>query len=159
MLERITSSVMGRNFSILISGVIFLLITPLIIQFIWTSMTYENVEDFNTLVQEETDIALILVAIGSFFLGRRLLYDWVSKRITADISYSDLLLEDGEIVGSYLILLSILMEVFNLIIFYINKIWDIGVILEMLVNLPLDLFAAFLLGRLFLLFAFPKVNS
>lgn len=98
MLERITSSVMGRNFSILISGVIFLLITPLIIQFIWTSMTYENVEDFNTLVQEETDIALILVAIGSFFLGRRLLYDWVSKRITADISYSDLLLEDGEIV-------------------------------------------------------------
>lgn len=51
------------------------------------------------------------------------------------------------------------MEVFNLIIFYINKIWDIGVILEMLVNLPLDLFAAFLLGRLFLLFAFPKVNS
>ena len=159
MLERITSSVMGRNFSILISGVIFLLITPLIIQFIWTSMTYEDVEDFNTLVQEETDIALILVAIGSFFLGRRLLYDWVSKRITADISYSDLLLEDGEIVGSYLILLSILMEVFNLIIFYINKIWDIGVILEMLVNLPLDLFAAFLLGRLFLLFAFPKVNS
>ena len=150
---------MGRNFSILISGVIFLLITPLIIQFIWTSMTYEDVEDFNTLVQEETDIALILVAIGSFFLGRRLLYDWVSKRITADISYSDLLLEDGEIVGSYLILLSILMEVFNLIIFYINKIWDIGVILEMLVNLPLDLFAAFLLGRLFLLFAFPKVNS
>ena len=150
---------MGRNFSILISGVIFLLITPLIIQFIWTSMTYENVEDFITLVQEETDIALILVAIGSFFLGRRLLYDWVSKRITADISYSDLLLEDGEIVGSYLILLSILMEVFNLIIFYINKIWDIGVILEMLVNLPLDLFAAFLLGRLFLLFAFPKVNS
>ena len=92
-------------------------------------MTYENVEDFNTLVQEETDIALILVAIGSFFLGRRLLYDWVSKKITADISYSDLLLEDGEIVGSYLILLSILMEVFNLIIFYINKIWDIGVIL------------------------------
>jgi hypothetical protein len=122
-------------------------------------MTYEDIEDFNTLVQEETDIALILVAIGSFFLGRRLLYDWVSKRITADISYSDLLLEDGEIVGSYLILLSILMEIFNLIIFYINKIWDIGVILEMLVKLLLDLFAAFILGRLFLLFAFPKVNS
>ena len=51
------------------------------------------------------------------------------------------------------------MQVFNLIIFYINKIWDIGIILEMLINLPLDIVAVFLLGRLFLLVAFPKVNS
>jgi hypothetical protein len=149
---------MGRNLSTLISGGILLLIAPLIIQFIWTAITYEDIEAFNILVQEENDIALILIAIGSFFLGRRLLYNWLSKRITADIPDSDLLLEDGEIIGFYLILLAILMEVFNLIIFYINKIWDIGIILEMLINLPLDLFAAFLLGRLFLIFAFPKVN-
>ena len=51
------------------------------------------------------------------------------------------------------------MQVFNLIIFSINKIWDIGIILEMLINLPLDLLAAVLLGSLFLMFAFPKVNS
>ena len=69
------------------------------------------------------------------------------------------LLEDGEIFGFYLILLAILMQVFNLIIFYINKIWDIGIILEMLINLPLDILALFLLGRLVLLVAFPKVNS
>ena len=159
MLEKITSFIMGRNLSTLISGGILLLIAPLIIQFIWTAITYEDIETFNILVQEENDIALILIAIGSFFLGRRLLYNWLSKRITADIPDSDLLLEDGEIIGFYLILLAILMEVFNLIIFYINKIWDIGIILEMLINLPLDLFAAFLLGRLFLMFAFPKVNS
>ena len=150
---------MGRNLSTLISGGILLLIAPLIIQFIWTAITYEDIEAFNILVQEENDIALILIAIGSFFLGRRLLYNWLSKRITADIPDSDLLLEDGEIIGFYLILLAILMEVFNLIIFYINKIWDIGIILEMLINLPLNLLAAFLLGRLFLLVAFPKVNS
>jgi hypothetical protein len=150
---------MGRNLSTLISGGILLLIAPLIIQFIWTAITYEDIETFNILVQEENDIALILIAIGSFFLGRRLLYNWLSKRITADIPDSDLLLEDGEIIGFYLILLAILMEVFNLIIFYINKIWDIGIILEMLINLPLDIFAAFLLGRLFCMFAFPKVNS
>ena len=150
---------MGRNLSTLISGGILLLIAPLIIQFIWTAITYEDIEAFNILVQEENDIALILIAIGSFFLGRRLLYNWLSKRITADIPDSDLLLEDGEIIGFYLILLAILMEVFNLIIFYINKIWDIGIILEMLINLPLDIFAAFLLGRLFCMFAFPKVNS
>ena len=159
MLEKITSFIMGRNLSTLISGGILLLIAPLIIQFIWTAITYEDIEAFNILVQEENDIALILIAIGSFFLGRRLLYNWLSKRITADIPDSDLLLEDGEIIGFYLILLAILMEVFNLIIFYINKIWDIGIILEMLINLPLDLFAAFLFGRLFLMFAFPKVNS
>jgi hypothetical protein len=150
---------MGRNLSTLISGGILLLIAPLIIQFIWTAITYEDIETFNILVQEENDIALILIAIGSFFLGRRLLYNWLSKRITEDIPDSDLLLEDGEIIGFYLILLAILMEVFNLIIFYINKIWDIGIILEMLINLPLDIFAAFLLGRLFCMFAFPKVNS
>ena len=150
---------MGRNLSTLISGGILLLIAPLIIQFIWTAITYEDIEAFNILVQEENDIALILIAIGSFFLGRRLLYNWLSKRITADIPDCDLLLEDGEIIGFYLILLAILMEVFNLIIFYINKIWDIGIILEMLINLPLDIFAAFLLGRLFCMFAFPKVNS
>lgn len=159
MLEKITSFIMGRNLSTLISGGILLLIAPLIIQFIWTAITYEDIEAFNILVQEENDIALILIAIGSFFLGRRLLYNWLSKRITADIPDSDLLLEDGEIIGFYLILLAILMEVFNLIIFYINKIWDIGIILEMLINLPLDIFAAFLLGRLFCMFAFPKVNS
>ena len=150
---------MGRNLSTLISGGILLLIAPLIIQFIWTAITYEDIEAFNILVQEENDIALVLIAIGSFFLGRRLLYNWLSKRITADIPDGDLLLEDGEIIGFYLILLAILMEVFNLIIFYINKIWDIGIILEMLINLPLNLLAAFLLGRLFLLVAFPKVNS
>ena len=150
---------MGRNLSTLISGGILLLIAPLIIQFIWTAITYEDIEAFNILVQEENDIALILIAIGSFFLGRRLLYNWLSKRITADIPDSDLLLEDGEIIGFYLILLAILMQVFNLIIFYINKIWDIGIILEMLINLPLDILALFLLGRLFLLVAFPKVNS
>jgi hypothetical protein len=150
---------MGRNLSTLISGGILLLIAPLIIQFIWTAITYEDIEAFNILVQEENDIALILIAIGSFFLGRRLLYNWLSKRITADIPDGDLLLEDGEIIGFYLILLAILMEVFNLIIFYTNKIWDIGIILEMLINLPLDIFAAFLLGRLFCMFAFPKVNS
>jgi hypothetical protein len=150
---------MGRNLSTLISGGILLLIAPLIIQFIWTAITYEDIEAFNILVQEENDIALILIAIVSFFLGRRLLYNWLSKRITEDIPDSDLLLEDGEIIGFYLILLAILMEVFNLIIFYINKIWDIGIILEMLINLPLDIFAAFLLGRLFCMFAFPKVNS
>jgi hypothetical protein len=150
---------MGRNLSTLISGGILLLIAPLIIQFIWTAITYEDIEAFNILVQEENDIALILIAIGSFFLGRRLLYNWLSKRITADIPDSDLLLEDGEIIGFYLILLAILMEVFNLIIFYTNKIWDIGIILEMLINVPLDIFAAFLLGRLFCMFAFPKVNS
>ena len=159
MLEKITSFIMGRNLSTLISGGILLLIAPLIIQFIWTAITYEDIEAFNILVQEENDIALILIAIGSFFLGRRLLYNWLSKRITADIPDGDLLLEDGEIIGFYLILLAILMEVFNLIIFYINKIWDIGIILEMLINLPLDIFAAFLLGRLFCMFAFPKVNS
>ena len=159
MLEKITSFIMGRNLSTLISGGILLLIAPLIIQFIWTAITYKDIEALNILVQEENDIALILIAIGSFFLGRRLLYNWLSKRITADIPDSDLLLEDGEIIGFYLILLAILMEVFNLIIFYINKIWDIGIILEMLINLPLNLLAAFLLGRLFLLVAFPKVNS
>ena len=159
MLEKITSFIMGRTFSVLISGSVLLLIAPLIIQFIWTAITYEDIEAFNILVQEENDIALILIAIGSFFLGRRLLYNWLSKRITADIPDSDLLLEDGEIIGFYLILLAILMEVFNLIIFYINKIWDIGIILEMLINLPLDILAVFLLGRLFLLVAFPKVNS
>ena len=159
MLEKITSFIMGRNLSTLISGGILLLIAPLIIQFIWTAITYKDIEAFNILVQEENDIALILIAIGSFFLGRRLLYNWLSKRITADIPDSDLLLEDGEIIGFYLILLAILMEVFNLIIFYINKIWDIGIILEMLINLPLDILAAFLLGRLFWMFAFPKVNS
>ena len=159
MLEKITSFIMGRNLSTLISGGILLLIAPLIIQFIWTAITYEDIEAFNILVQEENDIALILIAIGSFFLGRRLLYNWLSKRITADIPDNDLLLEDGEIIGFYLILLAILMDVFNLIIFYINKIWDIGIILEMLINLPLDIFAAFLLGRLFCMFAFPKVNS
>ena len=159
MLEKITSFIMGRNLSTLISGGILLLIAPLIIQFIWTAITYEDIETFNILVQEENDIALILIAIGSFFLGRRLLYNWLSKRITADIPDGDLLLEDGEIIGFYLILLAILMDVFNLIIFYINKIWDIGIILEMLINLPLDIFAAFLLGRLFCMFAFPKVNS
>ena len=150
---------MGRIFSTLISGGVLLLIAPLIIQFIWTALTYEDIEAFNKLVQEENDIALILVAIGSFFLGRRLLYNWLSKRITADIPDSDLLLEDSEIIGFYLILLAILMEVFNLIIFYINKIWDIGIILEMLINLPLHILALFLLGRLVLLVAFPKVNS
>ena len=150
---------MSRNLSTLISGGILLLIAPLIIQFIWTAITYKDIEAFNILVQEENDIALILIAIGSFFLGRRLLYNWLSKRITADIPDGDLLLEDGEIIGFYLILLAILMEVFNLIIFYINKIWDIGIILEVLINLPLDIFAAFLLGRLFCMFAFPKVNS
>ena len=150
---------MGRIFSTLISGGVLLLIAPLIIQFIWTALTYEDIEAFNKLVQEENDIALILVAIGSFFLGRRLLYDWVSKRITADVPDSVYLLEDGEIFGFYLILLAILMQVFNLIIFYINKIWDIGIILEMLINLPLDILALFLLGRLVLLVAFPKVNS
>jgi hypothetical protein len=150
---------MSRNLSTLISGGILLLIAPLIIQFIWTAITYEDIEAFNILVQEENDIALILIAIGSFFLGHRLLYNWLSKRITEDIPDSDLLLEDGEIIGFYLILLAILMEVFNLIIFYTNKIWDIGIILEMLINLPLDIFAAFLLGRLFCMFAFPKVNS
>ena len=159
MLERVTFFIMGRIFSTLISGGVLLLIAPLIIQFIWTALTYEDIEAFNKLVQEENDIALILIAIGSFFLGRRLLYNWLSKRITADIPDSDLLLEDGEIIGFYLILLAILMEVFNLIIFYINKIWDIGIILEMLINLPLDILAVFLLGRLFLLVAFPKVNS
>ena len=159
MLEKITSFIMGRNLSTLISGGILLLIAPLIIQFIWTAITYKDIEALNILVQEENDIALILIAIGSFFLGRRLLYNWLSKRITADIPDSDLLLEDGEIIGFYLILLAILMEVFNLIIFYINKIWDISIILEMLINLPLNLFAAFLLGRLFLMFAFPKGNS
>ena len=159
MLERVTFFIMGRIFSTLISGGVLLLIAPLIIQFIWTALTYEDIEAFNKLVQEENDIALILVAIGSFFLGRRLLYDWVSKRITADLPDSNYLLEDGEIFGFYLILLAILMQVFNLIIFYINKIWDIGIILEMLINLPLNLLAAFLLGRLFLLVAFPKVNS
>ena len=159
MLEKITSFIMGRNLSTLISGGILLLIAPLIIQFIWTAITYEDIEAFNILVQEENDIALILIAIGSFFLGRRLLYNWLSKRITADIPDGDLLLEDGEIIGFYLILLAILMQVFNLIIFYINKIWDIGIILEMLINLPLDILAVFLLGRLFLLVAFPKVNS
>ena len=159
MLEKITSFIMGRSLSTLISGGILLLIAPLIIQFIWTAITYKDIEALNILVQEENDIALILIAIGSFFLGRRLLYNWLSKRITADIPDSDLLLEDGEIIGFYLILLAILMEVFNLIIFYINKIWDIGIILEMLINLPLNLLAAFLLGRLFLLVAFPKVNS
>ena len=159
MLEKITSFIMGRNLSTLISGGILLLIAPLIIQFIWTAITYEDIEAFNILVQEENDIALILIAIGSFFLGRRLLYNWLSKRITADIPDGDLLLEDGEIIGFYLILLAILMQVFNLIIFYINKIWDIGIILEMLINLPLDIVAVFLLGRLFLLVAFPKVNS
>ena len=150
---------MGRIFSTLISGGVLLLIAPLIIQFIWTALTYKDIEAFNKLVQEENDIALILVAIGSFFLGRRLLYDWVSKRITADVPDSVYLLEDGEIFGFYLILLAILMQVFNLIIFYINKIWDIGIILEMLINLPLDILALFLLGRLVLLVAFPKVNS
>ena len=159
MLERVTFFIMGRIFSTLISGGVLLLIAPLIIQFIWTALTYEDIEAFNKLVQEENDIALILVAIGSFFLGRRLLYDWVSKRITADLPDSNFSLEDGEIFGFYLILLAILMQVFNLIIFYINKIWDIGIILEMLINLPLDIFAAFLLGRLFMLIAFPKVNS
>ena len=159
MLERVTFLIMGRIFSTLISGGVLLLITPLIIQFIWTALTYEDIEAFNKLVQEENDIALILVAIGSFFLGRRLLYDWVSKRITADVPDSKYLLEDGEIFGFYLILLAILMQVFNLIIFYINKIWDIGIILEMLINLPLDIAALSLLGRLFLLVAFSKVNS
>ena len=159
MLEKITSFIMGGSLSTLISDGILLLIAPLIIQFIWTAITYKDIEAFNILVQEENDIALILIAIGSFFLGRRLLYNWLSKRITADIPDSDLLLEDGEIIRFYLILLAILMEVFNLIIFYINKIWDIGIILEMLINLPLNLLAAFLLGRLFLLVAFPKVNS
>ena len=159
MLERVTFLIMGRIFSTLISGGVLLLIAPLIIQFIWTALTYEDIEAFNKLVQEENDIALILVAIGSFFLGRRLLYDWVSKRITADVPDSVYLLEDGEIFGFYLILLAILMQVFNLIIFYINKIWDIGIILEILINLPLDILALFLLGRLVLLVAFPKVNS
>ena len=159
MLERVTFFIMGRIFSTLISGGVLLLIAPLIIQFIWTALTYEDIEAFNKLVQEENDIALILVAIGSFFLGRRLLYDCVSKRITADLRDSNYLLEDGEIFGFYLILLAILMQVFNLIIFYINKIWDIGIILEMLINLPLDILALFLLGRLVLLVAFPKVNS
>ena len=159
MLEKITSLTMGRNLSTLISGGILLFIAPLIIQFIWTAITYKDIEAFNILVQEENDIALILIAIGSFFLGRRLLYNWLSKRITADIPDSDLLLEDGEIIGFYLIHLAILMEVVNLIIFYINKIWDIDIILEMFINLPLKLLAAFLLGRLFLMFAFPKVNS
>ena len=65
---------MGRNLSTLISGGILLLIAPLIIQFIWTAITYNDIEAFNILVQEENDIALILIAIGSFFLGRRLLY-------------------------------------------------------------------------------------
>ena len=75
MLEKITSFIMGRNLSTLISGGILLLIAPLIIQFIWTAITYEDIEAFNILVQEENDIALILIAIGSFFLGRRLLYN------------------------------------------------------------------------------------
>ena len=79
MLERVTFFIMGRIFSTLISGGVLLLIAPLIIQFIWTALTYEDIEAFNKLVQEENDIALILVAIGSFFLGRRLLYDWVPK--------------------------------------------------------------------------------
>ena len=74
VLEKITSFIMGRSLSTLISGGILLLIAPLIIQFIWTAITYKDIEAFNILVQEENDIALILIAIGSFFLGRRLLY-------------------------------------------------------------------------------------
>ena len=71
MLERVTFLIMGRIFSTLISGGVLLLIAPLIIQFIWTALTYKDIEAFNKLVQEENDIALILVAIGSFFLEKQ----------------------------------------------------------------------------------------
>ena len=160
MTEKLIIFIGSKKFSAFVTGLVLLLIIPLIIQFAQiASSDIEGREKVEALVKDQENIALILIGIGTFLGGRRILLKWLEEMVNPDIQLADSNTRECQIYGFYLILLGSFMEVLDQLILHIESLIDIGVILELCLNFPLDLLSAFILARLFLLLSFGKKGA
>jgi hypothetical protein len=149
MNDKLSIIIGNKKFSAFVAGLVFLLIIPLVIQFILIAQSdIEGHEKVEKLVRDQENIALILIGVGTFLSGRRIILTWLDDSISPQSELRDETSRMCEINGFYLILLGSFMEVLDQLILHIESLVDIGVILELTFNFPLDLLSSFILARL-----------
>lgn len=154
MNEKLTKLVGKRGFSAIITGVVFLILLPLVYQFIVIAVSDgDSEEKIKKLVQDQENIAVILIGIGTFLAGRKVILNWLDNLVNPDVKLTDSSIKECDINGFYLILLGSVMEILDQLILHIESFFDIGIILELTLNFPLDLLSLFILGRLFFVLA------
>ena len=160
MKEKITIFIGSRKFCALVVGLVFLLIVPLVIDFINIAASDEDGHaKTEKLVRDQDNIALILIGIGSFLGGRRLILQWLDDLVNPDTQLTDSSIKECEMTGFLLIIIGSSMEILDQLILHVEGLLDIGLILELTLNFPLDLLSSFLLLRLFFHLSTNKENK
>ena len=119
------------------------------IQFIQIAQSdADSHEKVEKLILDQENIALILIGVGTFLSGRRIILTWLDDSISPESELNNESSRICEINGFYLILLGSFMEILDQLIMHIDGLMDIGVILELTLNFPLDLLSCFILARL-----------
>ncbi len=149
MNDKLSIIIGHKKFSGILSGLVFLLLIPLVIQFIQIAQSdADSHEKVEKLILDQENIALILIGLGTFLSGRRIILTWLDDSISPESELNNESSRICEINGFYLILLGSFMEILDQLIMHIDGLMDIGVILELTLNFPLDLLSCFILARL-----------
>ncbi len=159
MLEKTTFLVGSKKFSAVLTGIVLLLLIPLIVKFVFIVLSESNENNkVEELVRDQENIALILIGIGSFLLGRTVLLKWLDDFANPEVELTDTC-KKCEINGFFLIALGSFMEILDQLILHVEGMFEVGVILELIFNFPLDLLSTLILGKLFIYLAFDKTSS
>ena len=149
MNDKLSVIIGHKKFSGILSGLVFLLLIPLVIQFIQIAQSdADSHEKVEKLILDQENIALILIGLGTFLSGRRIILTWLDDSISPESELNNESSRICEINGFYLILLGSFMEILDQLFMHIDGLMDIGVILELTLNFPLDLLSCFILARL-----------
>ena len=158
MFERITILIGSRGFAAFLTSIVLILILPLFVH-IFYLLGIENVDhkkELISLVKDQENIALILIGAGTFLAGRKVLLSWLDVIVNPDDASKDASIPQCEITGFCLILLGSLMEILDQLILNIEGFFEIGVILDVVINLPLNILALIMLTKLLISLTFGK---
>ena len=109
MNDKLSIIIGNKKFSAFVAGLVFLLIIPLVIQFILIAQSdIEGHEKVEKLVRDQENIALILIGVGTFLSGRRIILTWLDDSISPQSELRDETSRMCEINGFYLIYLVVL---------------------------------------------------
>ncbi len=81
----------SRKFCTFMIGIILILVLRLIYQFALIALSNaEGNEKVKKLVHDQENIALILVGVGTFLAGRRVILKWLDDNVNPDVQLTDL---------------------------------------------------------------------
>ena len=85
MNDKLSIIIGHKKFSGILSGLVFLLLIPLVIQFIQIAQSdADSHEKVEKLILDQENIALILIGLGTFLSGRRIILTWLDDAISPE---------------------------------------------------------------------------